>query len=374
MPFPLALAGGLLGGGRLGGLASALGISEQRLRTPAQNRAARVQQIAEAMQMARQGKRLGVMLLLQWSGQLPNHTVSDPDYKGGTPQGRMPSDGVTGALRALDTLRSEGTLIGTKLVKGKSSEDISGARQGVRSAAKEKAFAEAFLEDISAPSSGRSTTRRGAGERTYTRYDPATGRKVKVTQDDPRYDEWPNRKPSRRALAEFSGGETGGRAGRGRKAKRYDPMTGRAVQVYPDDPRYDDWPSRKPPRGSTPAAMRRTLETRIRNAGLRATGSLVGKFTTIASAAGISTGAAAAAVVAAGAVSFAVTTAAMKQLERARDPAVKRSQVALAYREARKKLAAKQGRALNATEQKLLAEWFKDTMRAKGFGAYLQGV
>lgn len=35
--------------------------------------------------------------------------------------------------------------------------------------------------------------------RTYTRYDPVTGRKYKVTEDDPRYDDWPSRKPSKRS-------------------------------------------------------------------------------------------------------------------------------------------------------------------------------
>lgn len=29
------------------------------------------------------------------------------------------------------------------------------------------------------------------------RYDPASGRRVKVTADDPRYDEWPSRKPGK---------------------------------------------------------------------------------------------------------------------------------------------------------------------------------
>jgi hypothetical protein len=33
--------------------------------------------------------------------------------------------------------------------------------------------------------------------RKYTRYDPVTGRKTSVTEDDPRYDEWPTRKPSK---------------------------------------------------------------------------------------------------------------------------------------------------------------------------------
>ena len=31
------------------------------------------------------------------------------------------------------------------------------------------------------------------------RYDPVTGQKVKVTADDPRFDEWSNRKPSKRS-------------------------------------------------------------------------------------------------------------------------------------------------------------------------------
>ncbi len=33
-------------------------------------------------------------------------------------------------------------------------------------------------------------------QRKYSRYDPVTGRKVSVTEDDPRYQDWPSRKPS----------------------------------------------------------------------------------------------------------------------------------------------------------------------------------
>lgn len=50
----------------------------------------------------------------------------------------------------------------------------------------------------SRPRAKKARTPRAKKERTYSRYDPASGRKVKVTADDPRFDEWPSRKPSAR--------------------------------------------------------------------------------------------------------------------------------------------------------------------------------
>lgn len=45
----------------------------------------------------------------------------------------------------------------------------------------------------------RATTKRAKKARLYTRYDPASGKKYRVTADDWRYAEWSNRKPSKRA-------------------------------------------------------------------------------------------------------------------------------------------------------------------------------
>lgn len=45
----------------------------------------------------------------------------------------------------------------------------------------------------------RATTKRAKKARTYVRYDPTTGARVKVTKADPRYAAWSNRKPSKRA-------------------------------------------------------------------------------------------------------------------------------------------------------------------------------
>ena len=335
MPFPIVAAGGwLASSGLFGSALGGLGITEQRLRTPAQNRAARVRQINEAVDMARRGERLGVQLLKQWSGQLPNLTVFDPSYRGGTPQGRMPSDGVEGALRALTLLRSEGTLVGDKLrVKSAADVALETQRQAARSRAKERTFEESAAQAAARaaagkpPKRGRAASGPAADEdadttgsgRKVTRYAPPDWRKRRVFENSVAGDSWPDR-----------------------LVTRYDPETGHKRRVPEIDP-FDQWPSTKAEwkrsggvleqlaggRGGGSSQMRTTIANRISRAGLVATAGLVTKFSTIAAAAGMSPAVAAALVVAVGAGAYFGTRAVINAIERANDPAVKRSKIAL---------------------------------------------
>ena len=122
--------------------------------------------------------------------------------------------------------------------------------------------------------------------------------------------------------------------------------------------------------------MRTTISRRISSAGLRASGSLVSKFASMASAAGMSAGTAAALVVAAGLVGYGIGTAinaAWDRIARNRDPVYRKEQIALQYAKARRELATRQGHALNPTEQKVLAEWFKQRLRDAGQSTTLPG-
>lgn len=49
------------------------------------------------------------------------------------------------------------------------------------------------------PARKRTKAPKKRAARKYARYNPETGARVTVTADDPRFDEWPNRKPSKRA-------------------------------------------------------------------------------------------------------------------------------------------------------------------------------
>jgi hypothetical protein len=50
--------------------------------------------------------------------------------------------------------------------------------------------------------SASGSRKRSTAGKKYKRYDPLTGLKVMMTKDDPRYDEWPSRKPSKKTLRE----------------------------------------------------------------------------------------------------------------------------------------------------------------------------
>lgn len=49
--------------------------------------------------------------------------------------------------------------------------------------------------------SSRTTSKRKKRERLYTAYDPIDGTKYRIPKSDPRYDEWPHRKPSKKSKA-----------------------------------------------------------------------------------------------------------------------------------------------------------------------------
>lgn len=56
--------------------------------------------------------------------------------------------------------------------------------------------------------------------KTYTRYDPLSGRKVKVPETDPRFDEWPSRKPSKKSKREALIQEAAGGVGLSKEAAK----------------------------------------------------------------------------------------------------------------------------------------------------------
>lgn len=64
-----------------------------------------------------------------------------------------------------------------------------------------------------------------------------------MRQSDPEYS-WPNRKPSQRRSSR--GRSSRSSSGGSRKYTRYDPVSGRKASVTEDDPRFDEWPTRKP--------------------------------------------------------------------------------------------------------------------------------
>lgn len=51
-----------------------------------------------------------------------------------------------------------------------------------------------------APARKKATKKKATKERLYTRYDPETGQKVRVTKDTFEYEEWPSRKPSKKKI------------------------------------------------------------------------------------------------------------------------------------------------------------------------------
>lgn len=325
MPFPIAIAG--LGG--IGGLIQnplgRLGISQQRLRSPAANRRARVAQIAEAETMARAGDQFGIDLLRAWLGSGPR--VRRADYRGGVEQGGMPRDGRDGAEDALERLVEDGVMTvagrltaaakrGTGEKRAKAASQGTGARKGT-------------------------TTRGGPRERTYVRYDPDTGERVLVTADDERYTAWSNRKPRARTASRSARTSSGVRSTTSRRKTRT--------------------------QKETDAAIRR-ITTEATRAGLRLSAAAARGFASMAAAAGMSSAAAAALVVGTGVVAYAATRWLIDRIETVTDPAYKREQVALAYRRARLEWEKREGRKLTKLEHDFLARNFKDALKALDAG------
>ena len=334
MPFPLAIGGGLgfvgsVFGGGAEGLKTKLGVGGQRGRTPAQNRRMRQSQVRDAEAMARAGDEFGVKLLRAWLGELPSLSVSRADYRSGVGQGRMPADGRALAQEALDRLKADGIVTaagnlssgakrgdGTKRSKATASQGT-GARKGT-------------------------TARGGPRDRTYVRYDPDTGERVTgITQDDPRYSEWPNRKPRARSVSRSTRTTSGARSTTSRRKTKT--------------------------QRETDAAIRRITMEATR-AGLRLTASAAKAFAGMAAAAGMSTAAAAALVVSTGAAAYLATRWLIDRIETVTDPAYKREQVALAYRRARLDWEKREGRKLTKLEHDFLARNFKDALKALDAG------
>lgn len=335
MPLPFAAGLGVLGG--LKGInknaaLAAVGLGGQRGRTRAQNQRMRRDQVRDAEAMARAGDEFGVKLLRAWVGDLPSLSVHRPDYRSGVGQGRMPADGVAIAREALARLQADGIITaagnltsaakrgdGTKRSKATAASQGTGARKGT-------------------------TTRGGPRERTYVRYDPDTGERVTgITQDDPRYSEWPNRRP-RSSSSSSSARSSGARSATTSRTRR-----------------------KTRTQRETDAAIRR-ITTEATRAGLKLTASAARWFASAAAAAGMSTAAAAALVVGTGLASYAATRWLINKIEDVTDPAYKREQVALAYRRARLDWEKREGRKLTRTEHDFLARNFKDALKALDAG------
>jgi len=328
VPLPVGLGVGKLGTALAGKFLGSVGFGGQRGRTRAQNERMRRDQVRDAEAMARAGDEFGVQLLLAWVGRLPSLSVSRADYRSGVGQGKMPAHGVALATEALARLEADGVIT---------------AAGNLRSAAKRTSGTKGTK--ATAASRGGTgarkgtSTRGGPRERTYVRYDPDTGERVLVTRDDPRYDEWTNRRP-RASRTSSRSRSTASSSGRRRKTKT---------------------------QRETDAAIRR-ITTEATRAGLRLSAAAARGFASMAAAAGMSTAAAAALVVGTGIAAYAATRWLIGRIEDVTDPAYRREQVALAYRRARVDWEKREGRKLTRTEHDFLARNFKDALRALDAG------
>lgn len=331
MPLPLGIVGLASGFGGIAGLQSKIGLGGQRGRTPAQNRRMRQQQVRDAEAMARAGDQFGVDLLRAWLGELPSLSVARADYRSGVGQGRMPADGRALAQTALDALKADGVVTAAGRLTA----------HGKRASTEKRAKATEVSRETGARKG--TATRGAARERTYVRYDPDTGERVLVTRDDPRYDEWTNRRPSARS-ARMRSTRTGARTSRSRRKTRSQREIDSAV---------------------------RRITTEATKAGLNVTAAAARGFAGLAASAGLSVGAAAALVVGAGLVSYLATSKLIEVYELNNDPAYRRSQAALAYRKARGELEQRlygrkgspPGVLLEPVQHQFLAKMFRDALQ-----------
>lgn len=70
-----------------------------------------------------------------------------------------------------------------------------------RPATKKRASAARKSKKKAAPRASKPKKKPVRSTRKYVAYDPVTGKKYLMTKDDPRYAEWPHRKPSKKAVA-----------------------------------------------------------------------------------------------------------------------------------------------------------------------------
>ena len=332
MPLPLlagaGLAGKLFSGLNKNAALAAVGLGGQRGRTPAQNRRMRQSQVRDAEAMARAGDQFGLDLIWAWQGNPSKQGVKRASYRSGVPQGTMPADGRKLAEEAIQSLDGDNLL----------SADLLKLSSGAKRASTTKGTKATAASQGAAARKG-TVTRGGPRERTYVRYDPDSGERVTgITQDDPRYSEWPNRKPRAVSTARRA---TSTRA----------PASRRKTKTQRE----------------TDAAIRR-ITTEATRAGLRLTASGARAFASMAAAAGLSAGAAAALVVGTGVAAYAATRWLIGRIETVTDPAYKREQVALAYRRARLDWEKREGRKLTKLEHDFLARNFKDALKALDAG------
>ena len=159
----------------------------------------------------------------------------------------------------------------------------------------------------------RSRSRKAPKVRTYVRYDPDTGLKVKVPESDERFDSWPSRKPSARA--------------RSKKASLGATIASKAVE-------------------HVVASAARSAASR------RAAVGAVGGVATAAEAAGLTAGTAAAAL-AAGVLAF-YATRYLKDAH-AEDMDSKRAALADGFRQAHRDLAKRLGRPIRTSDPEFTA-------------------
>lgn len=324
MPLPFlgaALAGSSLGSKLVGGAAAALKLPPARMRSPAANLRIRKQNIDAAFAAAVAGE--------------PSVTVTGIDGKRYT---------FTPPKRLLD---EASTKWATEQARAYARERLAELPAAKRAGDKGQPKGAGASQSVGkSGTKGGKGTRRASRGRLYVRYDPDTGERVEVTRDDPRYDEWSNRKPrassSGRSRASRSGSSSGGRSRRKTRAQK-----------------------------ETDALVRRITNDAAR-AGISLTVSAAKKFAGMAAAAGMSTGAAAALVVGTGLAAYAATRWLINKIEDVTDPAYKREQVALAYRKARLDWERQEGRKLTTAEHKFLAENFKQALKALDAGVTYQ--
>lgn len=324
--MPLPIAAGIAGIKGLTSITSALskglGVPQARLRSRKANKALRMRALEEAKADARKGGTRGTeagKVIRQWAGLLANGTVPmewPQRYSGDQGNGAWP--GADGSRQAALEAATELATIGRQ----------------------EETRAPAAAPKATGRSAATTTRTRGAAkERTYVRYDPDTGERVTgITQEDPRYSEWPNRRASTRAASRRAPA-SGTRAAASRRSRKTRSQR------------------------ETDAAIRR-ITTEATRAGLRLTAAGAKKFAGMAAAAGMSTGVAAALVVSTGLAAYFATKWVIGKIEQSNDRAYQREQLALAYIKARRRWEEQEGRKLTREEHKFLAENFKQALKA----------
>lgn len=184
----------------------------------------------------------------------------------------------------------------------------------------------------------RSTKKRAASSRAkaparrYTRYDPRTGASARVTNRDPRYDEWMTQAQYRTAKA--------------RADKERREAIGAAVSVLPSAIELAG-PQLAAGAARAASAARAAKKSVLKAAGTRIASGVVGVGT-------VGVGTTAALAVLTAAASYFGTRWILDKLHKMRDPAEKASVLAKAFRDSRRRAAAELGRELTAAEVKYL--------------------